>query len=333
MPHRTPKTVSFSKRDTITPIPHHKHPKTTISDPKAQRAQLKKEILKLEHEFLKTRKSREANELKYEKSHNMKCSIMFTLSERKKMSKPSKKPRFPEESPSVAIAQTEELQPKDGRTESVSSYPRMSTPAAPTTQGNHPIWNEAGCPICAREIGRLYRHIRNVHHYEVEPNHSGQYRITGFRDPGGSRSQRSNSSTQPAASNSVPQFASIAPVGQSADDGAPLQAHYNNTPALPPATASLELQNDAPAPSTLTPSAISNPFPYGPPGSYGAADEWLANVLTEDNRNHDRQARLAEQERQQQTMPIPSIQINGVEFVLQTWPDGPTPGQKPRILE
>lgn len=60
------------------------------------------------------------------------------------MSKPSRKPRVAEESPPVAIAQTKELQPKDGRTESASSYPRMSTPAAPTTQGNDPIWNEAG---------------------------------------------------------------------------------------------------------------------------------------------------------------------------------------------
>ncbi|PIA99554.1 hypothetical protein CB0940_03245 [Cercospora beticola] len=72
MPHRTPKTVSFSKKDTILPIPHHKRPKTAPSDPKTQRAQLKKEISRLEHDFLKTRKSREANELKYEKSHNMK---------------------------------------------------------------------------------------------------------------------------------------------------------------------------------------------------------------------------------------------------------------------
>ena len=73
MPHRNPqsKTVSFSKKDTIIPIAHHKRPKTTPSDPKTQRAQLKTEIAKLEHEFLKTRKSREANELKYEKSHNM----------------------------------------------------------------------------------------------------------------------------------------------------------------------------------------------------------------------------------------------------------------------
>ncbi|GIZ37173.1 hypothetical protein CKM354_000063100 [Cercospora kikuchii] len=249
------------------------------------------------------------------------------------MSKPSRKPRSPGESPSAAIAQTKELQLKDGSTESASSYPRMSTPAAPTTQGNDPIWNEAGCPICAREFVALYRHIRNVHHYEVEPNRHGQYRITGVRVQGASRSQRSNSSTQPAASDSVPQLASIAPVGQSADDGARPPDHYNNTPAVPPATASLELQNDFPAPNTLTPAAICNPFPYGPRGSYGPADEWLANVLTEDNRDHDRRARLVEQERQQQTLPVPSIQINGVNYDLQTLPDGPTPGQKPRILE
>ncbi|CAK1361370.1 uncharacterized protein RHO25_005037 [Cercospora beticola] len=249
------------------------------------------------------------------------------------MSKPSRRPRFPEATPSAAIAPTKELQPKDSRTESASSYPRISTPAAPTTQGNDPIWNEAGCPICAREFVALYRHIRNVHHYEVEPNRHGQYRITGVRVQGASRSQRSNTSTQAAASNPIVQVASIAPVGQSADDGARPPDHYNNTPVLPPATASLELQNDAPAPSTLTPAVISNPFPYGPPGSYGPADEWLANVLTEDNRNHDRQARLAEQERQQQTMPIPSIQINGVKYDLQMLPDGPTPGQGPRMLE
>ncbi|KAF2213043.1 hypothetical protein CERZMDRAFT_96716 [Cercospora zeae-maydis SCOH1-5] len=71
MHHRTPKSVFFGRKDTVIPVPCQKRPKAPKSNPRAQREQLKEEISKLEHEFLKTRKTRETNEIKYERSHNM----------------------------------------------------------------------------------------------------------------------------------------------------------------------------------------------------------------------------------------------------------------------
>lgn len=71
MPFRRLKAVAVTRTDEDLVAPTYKRQRAPLYMPRAQRPHLKKEISQLEHEFSKTRKSRQAYETDYARTHAM----------------------------------------------------------------------------------------------------------------------------------------------------------------------------------------------------------------------------------------------------------------------